>query len=123
YYLYMFDNNYGLSNTRPDYDWAANTPGINTSMTKYTTSDYDKYLVNEKTGTYQLASTFKVPFSPLVSSAQDLSNGTILIDSGMRGTFGVYTSNGKLISQWKMQLRDTIIYRVYQYDFHNFYFA
>lgn len=123
YYLYMFDNNYGSSNTRPDYDWAANTPDINTSMTKYTTSDYDKYLVNEKTGTYQLVSTFKVPFSPLVSSAQDLSNGNILIDSGMRGIFGVYTSNGKLISQWKMNLRQNIIYRVYQYDFHDFYFA
>nr|WP_291761940.1 aryl-sulfate sulfotransferase [Bifidobacterium sp.] len=28
YYLYMFDNNYGMSNTRPDYDWGANNADI-----------------------------------------------------------------------------------------------
>lgn len=123
YYLYMFDNNYGLSNTRPDYDWAANTPGINTSMSTYTNSEYEKYLVNENNGTYSLVSTFKVPFSPLVSSAQELDNGTILIDSGMKGTFGIYSTDGTLMSQWKMGLRKNIIYRVYEYDFHNFYFA
>ncbi|GAA6123553.1 hypothetical protein BPY_16610 [Bifidobacterium psychraerophilum] len=123
YYLYMFDNNYGVSNTRPDYDWAANTPGINTSYTGTGNSRYYKYLVDENAGTYKLVSSFDVPYSPIVSSAQDLSNGTILVDSGVPGVFGVYESDGTLISQWKMNLRKNIVYRVYEYDFHNFYFA
>ncbi|MCH4159798.1 MAG: aryl-sulfate sulfotransferase [Bifidobacterium sp.] len=123
YYLYMFDNNYGSSNTRSDYDWAANTEGINTTYVSNGTSRYYKYLVDENAKTYKLVSSFNVPYSPIVSSAQDLSNGTILIDSGVPGVFGVYDTDGTLISQWKMKLRKNIVYRVYEYDFHNFYFA
>ncbi|MDN6425116.1 MAG: aryl-sulfate sulfotransferase [Bifidobacterium crudilactis] len=123
YYLYMFDNNYGVSNTRPDYDWAANTDGVNTTYASSGNSRYQRYLVDENTKSYKLVSSFNVPYSPIVSSAQELSNGTILIDSGVPGVFGVYDGDGTLISQWKMTLRKNIIYRVYQYDFHNFYFA
>lgn len=67
--------------------------------------------------------SFKVPFSPIVSSAQELDDGTILIDSGVPGIFGVYDAQGDLISQWKMSVMKNIIYRVYQYDFKGFYFA
>ncbi|MCI1869138.1 aryl-sulfate sulfotransferase [Bifidobacterium crudilactis] len=123
YYLYMFDNNYGVSNTRPDYDWAANTDGVNTTYASSGNSRYQRYLVDENTKSYKLVSSFNVPYSPIVSSAQELSNGTILMDSGVPGVFGVYDGDGTLISQWKMTLRKNIIYRVYQYDFHNFYFA
>lgn len=123
YYLYMFDNNYGVSNTRPDYDWAANTDGVNTAYASSGNSRYQRYLVDENTKSYKLVSSFNVPYSPIVSSAQELSNGTILMDSGVPGVFGVYDGDGTLISQWKMTLRKNIIYRVYQYDFHNFYFA
>ncbi|MCI1643106.1 MAG: aryl-sulfate sulfotransferase [Bifidobacterium crudilactis] len=123
YYLYMFDNNYGVSNTRPDYDWSANTDGVNTTYASSGNSRYQKYLVDENTRSYKLVSSFNVPYSPIVSSAQELSNGTILMDSGVPGVFGVYDGDGTLISQWKMKLRKNIIYRVYQYDFHNFYFA
>lgn len=123
YYLYMFDNNYGVSNTRPDYDWAANTDGVNTTYASSGNSRYQRYLVDENTKSYKLVSSFNVPYSPIVSSAQELSNGTILMDSGVPGVFGVYDGDGTLISQWKMKLRKNIIYRVYQYDFHNFYFA
>jgi hypothetical protein len=119
----MFDNNYGVSNTRPDYDWAANTDGINTTYASSGNSRYQRYLVDENTKSYKLVSSFNVPYSPIVSSAQELSNGTILMDSGVPGVFGVYDGDGTLISQWKMTLRKNIIYRVYQYDFHNFYFA
>lgn len=123
YYLYMFDNNYGLSNTRPDYDWASNVEGIQTSFTKGTHSRYYKYLVDENAGTYKLVKSFNVPYSPIVSSTQELDDGTILVDSGTKGLFGVYSSDGTLISQWKMTLMKNIIYRVYQYDFSGFYFA
>ncbi len=123
YYLYMFDNNYGLSNTRPDYDWKAHNADIQTSFTKGTHSKYLKYLVDEKAGTYKLVKSFNVPYSPIVSSVQELSNGTILVDSGTKGIIGVYDTDGNLISQWKMTVIKNIIYRVYQYDFSGFYFA
>ena len=126
YYLYMFNNNYGSSNTRPDYDWASHVDGIETSMSSDGSSKYYKYLVNENARTYELVNSFDVPFSPLVSSVQELSGGTgntILVDSGMKGVFGVYDTDGNLISQWRMTLLDSIIYRVYAYDFSGFYFA
>ena len=123
YYLYMFDNNYGKSNTRPDYDWTANVKGIQTSFATGTHSRYYKYLVDENARTYKLVKSFNVPYSPIVSSTQELGNGTVLVDSGTKGLFGVYSSDGTLISQWKMTLMKNIIYRVYQYDFSGFYFA
>ncbi len=123
YYLYMFDNNYGVSNTRPDYDWKANVEGIQTKFATGTHSRYYKYLVDENARTYKLVKSFNVPYSPIVSSTQELDNGTILVDSGTKGLFGVYSSDGTLISQWKMALLKNLIYRVYQYDFSGFYFA
>lgn len=57
-----------------------------------------------------------------VSSAQEY-DGNIIIDSGMQGIFGEYDSNGNLIQEFQMTLADEYIYRVYKYDFRNFYFA
>ena len=66
YYLYMFDNNFGYSKTRKDYDWTVNE-GIQTSITEGTTSYYYQYLVDENEGTYTLVNSFEVPFSAYVS--------------------------------------------------------
>ena len=123
YYLYMFDNNYGSSNTRPDYDWAAHIDAISTKYTSGDHSNYYKYLVDETAGTYKLVSSFEVPYSPVVSSAQELSDDTILIDSGTKGMWGVYDTDGTLIEQYQMKVDAGYIYRVYKYDFKGFYFA
>jgi hypothetical protein len=123
YYLYMFDNNYGSSNTRPDYDWARNVTGIQTSFTTGTHSYYYKYLVDENAGTYKLVSSFAVPYSSIVSSVEEYGDGTVIVDSGTKGVWGAYTHDGTLISQYSMALMKNIIYRVYKYDFHDFYFA
>ena len=64
-----------------------------------------------------------VPYSPYVSSAQELDNGQILIDSGMKGLFGQYDEDGDLLAQFHMTLNSAYIYRVYKYDFSGFYFA
>ncbi|BAQ29324.1 aryl-sulfate sulfotransferase [Bifidobacterium catenulatum subsp. kashiwanohense] len=63
-----------------------------------------------------------VPYSPYVSSAQELDNGQILIDSGMKGLFGQYNEYGDLLAQFKMTLNSAYIYRVYKYNFSGFYF-
>lgn len=91
-------------------------------MMEGTTSYFYKYKINENTGTYSLIQSFAVPFSAYVSSAQEL-DGNIIIDSGMKGIFGEYDSEGNIIAQFKMKLADEYIYRVYKYDFVGFYFA
>lgn len=126
YYLYMFDNNYGSAQTRPDFDWTV----IDGIVTKYSIategaySQYRRYLVDENAGTYTEVNAFDVPYSPLVSSAQELDGGRVLIDSGLQGLFGVYDeSTGELLAQYRMKLNTSYIYRVYAYDFKGFYFA
>lgn len=121
YYLYLFNNNFGISNSNPSYDWEQ-IDGIETSMKKGKTSYYYKYKVNENKGTYSLVQSFEVPFSAYVSSAQEY-DGNIIIDSGMQGIFGEYDGNGNLIQEFQMKLADEFIYRVYKYNFANFYFA
>lgn len=121
YYIYMFDNNLGISETNPDYDWSQ-IPGIETSVKEGKTSYYYKYKVDENKGTYTLVQSFKVPFSAYVSSVQE-NGGNILIDSGMQGIFGEYDTDGSLLAQFKMKLAKYYIYRVYKYDFAGYYFA
>ena len=64
-----------------------------------------------------------MPYSPYVSSAQELSDDLNLVDIGMQGLFGVYDDDGNLKAQYKMVLSSGYIYRVYQYGFRGFYFA
>lgn len=121
YELYMFNNNMGVSETNPEYDWTQ-IPGIETSVTEGETSYYYKYRVDENNGTYTLVKSFEVPFSAYVSSAQEYG-GNIIIDSGMQGLFGEYDEDGDLLVQFKMELAKAYIYRVYKYDFSDYYFA
>ncbi len=116
YYLYLFDNNMGVSTTREDIDWKE--AGLeNSNGRKGDASHYYKYLVNEKDRTFELVSEFGVPYSGYVSSVQEVGK-TIVVDSGMACTFGEYTEDGKLIKSFNMDC-EKFIYRVYKYDFPN----
>ena len=121
YYLYMFNNNFGYSKTRKDYDWTVNS-GIQTSITKGTTSYYYQYLVDENVHTYTLVKSFQVPFSAYVSSAQNLDNH-ILVDSGIAGLLSIYDTDGNLEEQFRIKKNDRFIYRIYYYDYKDFYFS
>lgn len=118
YYLYMFNNNFGTSESR-EFDWSV-IPGIEESVDAGKDSYYYKYLVDEKAGTYQLVESFAVPFSAYVSSAQEYGTNRI-IDSGMAGIFGEYDPEGSLIREYEMKLAKKYIYRVYKYDFSDFF--
>ena len=125
YYLYMFDNNFGYAMTRPDFDWTV-IDGISTAQSskdESSRSQFRKYLVDEQAGTYSEVQSFDVPYSPYVSSAQELSDDLNLVDSGMQGLFGVYDDAGQLEAQYRMALNTSYIYRVYSYGFEGFYFA
>lgn len=119
YYLYMFNNNLGVSESQPDYDWGQ-IDGIS-EKAKEGTSYYYKYLIDEKKETYTLVDSFALPFSGYVSSVQEL-DGNIIADSGMAGEFGEYRTDGQAIRTFTMDV-ETFIYRVYKYDFQNFYFS
>lgn len=119
YYLYMFNNNIGISTSNPGFDWSsigltANTPKDGE------TSYYYKYLVDENAGTFSLADSFEVPYSGYVSSAQDL-NGNYVTDSGFAGTFAEYDAEHNLIASYTMDV-EKFIYRVYKYSFDGYYF-
>lgn len=120
YYLYMFNNNIGISETRPDYDWSS--IGLKTSSAvDGKNSKYYKYLVDENEGTFELVDSFKVPYSGYVSSAQDIGDH-VLADSGLKGTFTEYDADHKAIATYKMDCED-FIYRVFKYNFEGYYFG
>lgn len=120
YYLYMFNNNIGISETRPDYDWSS--IGLKTSSAvDGKNSKYYKYLVDENEGTFELVDSFKVPYSGYVSSAQDIGDH-VLVDSGLKGTFTEYDADHKAIATYKMDYEE-FIYRVFKYNFEGYYFG
>lgn len=125
YYLTLFDNGFGYAMTRPGYDWTT-ISGISTSQNpkdENSRSHLRKYLVDERAGTYSEVNSFDVPYSPYVSSVQEIGDNLNLVDSGMQGLFGVYDDAGNLQAQYSMKLASSYIYRVYLYDFKGFYFT
>ena len=126
YYLYLFNNNYGVSNTRKDYDWTQ-IDGIETKLAQAGDTDIDsvsyfyQYLIDENKGTYSLVRSFEIPYSGIVSSVQMLKDH-IITDSGMQGVLSIYDLQGNLIKQYRSMLNDKYIYRIYYYGFDGFYF-
>ena len=122
YYLEMFNNNSAIMNSRTNFSWAnyPNSGGATTSSDYQ--SSYYKYLVNENTGSYQLVKKISLPYSPFISSVQTKDNN-VVTDSGMTATFAEYDADGKLIQSFETTGSTKFIYRVYKYDFNNFYFA
>lgn len=119
YYLYMFDNNIGISETRPDYDWSSIGLKVSSAVDGKN-SKYYKYLVDENEGTFELVDSFKVPYSGYVSSAQETGDN-VLVDSGLKGTFTEYDADHKAIVTYKMDY-EKFIYCVFKYKFDGFYF-
>lgn len=126
YYLYLFNNNYGVSTTRSDYDWTQ-IEGIETKLATEGDTEIDsvsyfyQYLVDENEGTYSLVQSFEIPYSGIVSSVQRVDD-YIITDSGMQGVLGIYDAQGNLLKQYKSMLNKKYIYRIYYYDFDGFYF-
>ena len=113
YYIYMFNNNIGVSETRPDFDWSV-IDGIQSEAVDGTTSYYYKYLVDETAGSYELVESFEVPYSGYVSSVQEIGDN-VVADSGMQGVWGEYDSENNLIRSFTME-KESFIYRVYKYE-------
>ena len=116
YYLSFFNNNSTIMDSRMDISLAKIA-----DKTAGKTSKYIKYLVDEKTNSYKLVESFDVPYSAYVSSVQNYQNH-IIVDSGQQATFAEYTSSGKMIQRFTQKTDTKYLYRVYKYDFKNYYF-
>ena len=120
YYLYFYNNNNTVCSTR-DYDYSNETNyegasiGVNGEQ-----SYYDKYLVDEKSGTFELVNRISVTYSGYVSSVQELDDN-IIVDSGSAFEASEFDSNNQLI-QTVIGTGDTWWYRVFKYDFNNYWF-
>ena len=77
--------------------------------------------MNEKERTFELVDQFQVDYSGIVSSVQDI-NGNTVVDSGMTSTFTEYDPDHQLIAKFDV-LNNNLIYRVYKYDFMNYWFT
>lgn len=111
YYLYMFNNNYGVSKTWPEFDYSV-IEGIGLPDEDAEHSYYYKYLVDETAGTYELAESFAVPYSSIVSSVQHY-DGNVVVCCGMDKSFGEYDGEGNLIAQFEMDV-NLFTYRVFK---------
>ena len=116
YYLSFFNNNSTIMDSRIDISLAKIA-----DKTAGKTSKYMKYLVDEKTNSYKLVESFDVPYSAYVSSVRNYQNH-IIVDSGQQATFAEYTNSGKLIQRFTQKTDTKYLYRVYKYDFKNYYF-
>lgn len=119
YYLSMFNNNIGISTTKPDFNWKS--IGLNYSSPKDNgKSYYYKYKVDENNKTYELVESFEVPFSAYMGSTQEYSNN-IIVDSAQQCTFQETNQDGSIKKKFKFNCKSSI-YRVFKYNFNNFYF-
>lgn len=123
YYIYLYNNNNTVSNTRPEYDWMSDTNYKNSGVAKDAkgaSSSYYKYLVDETDRTFTLVDCIEVPYSAYVSSAQEHENN-IIIDSGSELTTWEFDSDGKLIQELKFK-GNYWVYRTYKYGFNGYWF-
>ena len=135
--VYMFNNNYGYSPTNTAVSWPGMVPGVNTvsqgDLSRYKSRFY-MYRVDENSGTYTLASSFDIPYSPRYSNAQmipvpqsstsgDTSHTMlVLANTAQQHTWGIYSPQGDELVRFTasgISRTDS----VYCYTFTGFYFS
>ena len=120
YYLYMFNNNNATIASR-DYDYSKDDQYDGTyTDTNGEKSYYYKYLVDENKRTFELVERIPVTYSGYVSSVQHLGDN-ILTDSGEAFSATEFDKNRKPI-RTVTGSGETWWYRVFKYDYKNYWF-
>lgn len=121
YYLTMYNNNNATISTR-DYDYGEDENYDGTySGTKGDSSYYYQYLVDENAGTFELTDKVEVTYSGYVSSVQQVGDN-LLVDSGSEFEACEFDKDHNLI-QTLTGSGETWWYRVFKYDFTDYWFA
>lgn len=113
YYISMFNNNYGLSPSRPDFVF--NYTGVSHSMETGMKSMYYEYLVDENTKTFELVKSVDVPYSSIVSSVQEFGSN-IIVNSWKSKVFLEMDADGEQKCSFPYKAKK-FWYRVLKYDF------
>ncbi len=123
YYLYMFNNNFTKCSSRGyDYTQDDNYYGTYSNVQEDDAESYVYvYLVDENEGTFELTYSLPVAYSAYVSSYQLFDNGNIMTDSGFAFKAAEYDSDGELIQSLNGS-GDQWWYRVFKYDYSDFWF-
>ena len=122
YYLLMFDNNYWALSTRSGYSPDLDGTDVSTDMYSGNASHVYRYLVDEAAGTYELADSFDVPYSSIVSNvAHTPDSANYVVNSGISMVFGEYDESGALIRQFAYEC-DLQGYRAFKHDLEGFWF-
>ena len=119
YLLRMYDNNYWSLSTRDGYDPEL-ADSVSTSLTSGDASYITFYLVDDNAKTFSLVEQHAVPYSAIVSNAQEIG-GNFVVNSGVAHQFGEYDSDGNLIRAFDY---DCMMngYRVMKGDFIGYWF-
>lgn len=119
YLLRMYDNNYWSLSTRDGYAPEL-ADSVSTSLTSGDASYITFYLVDDNTKTFSLVEQHAVPYSAIVSNAQEIG-GNFVVNSGVAHQFGEYDSDGNLIRAFDY---DCMMngYRVMKGDFVGYWF-
>lgn len=123
YYLYMFNNNFTKCSSRGyDYSEDDNYYGTYSNVQEDDAESYVYvYLIDENEGTFELTYSLPVAYSAYVSSYQLFDNGNIMTDSGFAFVAAEYDSDGELIQSLNGS-GDQWWYRVFKYDYSDFWF-
>ena len=119
YLLRMYDNNYWSLSTRDGYDPEL-ADSVSTSLTSGDASYITFYLVDDNAKTFSLVEQHAVPYSAIVSNAQEIG-GNFVVNSGVAHQFGEYDSEGTLIRSFDYYCMMNG-YRVMKGDFVGYWF-
>lgn len=124
YTLVIYNNNYWSLNTRDDFEMeVADTVGTDLYGDGSETSQVYIYRIDENARTFELADSFDVPYSSIVSDGVHCDNSdNWVVNSGVSMVFGEYNPEGVLIREYKYDCTMQN-YRTFKYDMTGFWFG
>lgn len=124
YTLVIYNNNYWSLNTRDDFELeVADSVGTDLYGDGSETSQVYVYRIDENARTFELANSFDVPYSSIVSDGVHCDNSqNWVVNSGVSMVFGEYDPDGVLIREYKYECTMQN-YRTFKYDMTGFWFG
>lgn len=124
YTLVIYNNNYWSLNTRDDFELdVADSVGTDLYGDGSETSQVYVYRIDENARTFELADSFVVPYSSIVSDGVHCDNSqNWVVNSGVSMVFGEYDPDGVLIREYKYECTMQN-YRTFKYDMTGFWFG